>query len=77
MFGKKASRIANFRVRPRAAAKWLLRKPKREHLVPPSLRAFLEVKEQPDIQATLAASVRSGQRRGFPNRASRNGCCIG
>jgi hypothetical protein len=33
---------ASFRVRPRAAAKWLLRKPKREHLVPPSLRAFLE-----------------------------------
>jgi hypothetical protein len=34
--------LINIRVRPRAAIEWLLSKPKREHLVPDSLRKFME-----------------------------------
>ena len=36
------SRLLDVKVRPRAAADWLLSKPKQEHLVPCSLRSFLE-----------------------------------
>jgi hypothetical protein len=35
--------LVKIKVRPRRAVEWLLSKPKREHLVPSSLRAFLEV----------------------------------
>jgi hypothetical protein len=34
--------LINVRVRPRAAVEWLLSKPKREHLIPGSLRTFVE-----------------------------------
>ena len=34
--------LSKLRVRPRAAAEWLLSMPKRRHLVPPSLAAFLQ-----------------------------------
>jgi hypothetical protein len=35
--------LSDVKVRPRAAVDWLLRKPQREHLVPGSLRGFLDV----------------------------------
>jgi len=35
-------KLGDVKVRPRAAAKWLLDKPKRQHLVPGSLRDFLD-----------------------------------
>jgi hypothetical protein len=34
--------VAKVKIRPRPAAEWLLSKPKREHLVPESLRRFLQ-----------------------------------
>ena len=34
--------LGKVKVHPRAAVEWLLRKPKREHLVPDSLRRFLQ-----------------------------------
>jgi hypothetical protein len=34
--------LRGIKVRPRAAAQWLLTKPKRQHLVPGSLRSFLQ-----------------------------------
>ena len=39
--------LGKVRVHPRAAVEWLLSKPKREHLVPKSLRRFLQPGGQP------------------------------
>ena len=37
-----SSELGKVKVHPRAAVEWLLSKPKREHLVPNSLRRFLQ-----------------------------------
>jgi hypothetical protein len=39
--------LGKVKVHPRAAVEWLLSKPKREHLVPGSLRRFLQSGEEP------------------------------
>jgi hypothetical protein len=39
--------LGKVKVHPRAAVEWLLRKPKREHLVPQSLRRFLQSAGEP------------------------------
>jgi hypothetical protein len=48
--------IAKVKLHPRAAIEWLLSKPKREHLVPESLRRFLQSeREPPDANAPTTA----------------------
>jgi hypothetical protein len=39
--------LGKLKVNPRAAVEWLLSKPKREHLIPDSLRGFLQSGEEP------------------------------
>jgi hypothetical protein len=49
------SGLANVNVDPRAAVEWLLSKPKREHLVPASLRRFLQSDGDPTDAKTRTA----------------------
>jgi len=55
--------LGTVKVHPRAAVEWLLSKPKREHLVPKSLRLCLQsnrpASRTPAIEATEAAPIRN------------------
>ena len=53
-------RLIDLKVRPRAAVLWLLSKPRREHFVPVTLRAFVE-----DRQTTKRRSVNSKNAQEF------------
>ncbi len=48
--------LSKLKVRPRAAAEWMLAMPKRQHLLPPSLKTYL----RPESPTPLAVMDRSG-----------------
>lgn len=60
--------LSKLRVRPRAAAEWMLAMPKRRHLVPPSLGAFLTRQPSAEVERKEAAELAQTYRTGAPGR---------